>query len=512
MTHADVLIIGAGAGGGALARALAPTGKRILLVERGGFLPREAENWSPALVYQQERYKTEDRWRDGLSGDDFRASMYYHVGGNTKAYGAAMLRLREEDFGLVQTEDGPSPAWPISYADLAPYYDRAEADYSVHGDRGSDPTEPPAPPFPHGPIPHSNRIGDVAERLRGAGLHPFALPMGVVRNAEGKADGPFTLRELFRANGAETFDGYPDPTLLKADAETCGVRPALAFDNVSLRTGVMVTRLVPSASGHEIARVEAVIDGQTVELTADIVVLACGAVNTAALLLRSEVANRSGRVGRHFMRHVTTKFYAADTRVPNETYFQKTLAVNDYYRGDAEDPWPLGHVHLMGKHLPEMIGPDLGMDTDEAHRFSAHSLDWWVQSEDLPLPENRVRLGAGGQIHIDYRLTNEASHVRLMDRFEAVLRTIGFDEFFRVPMPLRVMNHQCGTARMSIDPADGVVDPNGRAHDVQNLYVCDASVFPSSAATNPTLTIVANAYRIAEHLAAERALTPRGVS
>jgi len=231
--HADVLIIGAGAGGGAIARALAPTGKQILLVERGGFLPREAENWSPTLVYQQERYKTEDRWRDGLTDVDFRASMYYHVGGNTKTYGAAMLRMRIEDFEDVQTEDGLSPAWPISYDDLAPYYDRAEADYFVHGARDEDPTEPPAPPFPYPAIPHSARVAEVAEDLRTVGLRPFALPMGVIPNPEHDSEGPFVLRELFRANGAETFDGYPDPNLLKADAETCGVRPALAFDNVS---------------------------------------------------------------------------------------------------------------------------------------------------------------------------------------------------------------------------------------------------------------------------------------
>ncbi len=500
--HADVLIIGAGAGGGAVARALAPTGKDVLLVERGGFLPREAENWSPALVYQQERYKTEDRWRDGLTDLDFRASMYYHVGGNTKTYGAAMLRMRIEDFEDVQTEDGLSPAWPISYDDLAPYYDRAEADYFVHGTRGEDPTEPPAPPFPYPAIPHSPRVAEVAEDLRTVGLCPFALPMGLIPNPERDPEKPYVLRELFRANGAETFDGYPDPNHLKADAETCGVRPALAFDNVRLRTGVTATRLVPTADGREIAHVEAEIDGQQTQLTADVVVLACGAVNTAALLLQSDVANGSDRVGRHFMRHVTTKLYSVDAQRPNETYFQKTLAVNDFYRA-GDDAWPLGHVHLMGKHLPEMLGPDLGLAPDEARRIAAHSLDWWVQSEDLPVPEHRVRLGPGGQIHIDYRLTNEASHVRLMDRFEAKLRRIGFDAFYRVPMPLRVMNHQCGTARMSADPAEGVVDPNGRAHDVANLFVADASVFPSSAATNPTLTIVANAYRIADHLAAE---------
>ncbi|MEM1041882.1 MAG: GMC family oxidoreductase [Bacteroidota bacterium] len=505
--HADVLILGAGAAGGAVARALAPTGKSILLLNREAFLPREAENWSPDLVYRRERYKTEDRWRDTLSDTDFRASMIYHVGGNTKTYGAAMLRMRPEDFGAVQTEDGLSPAWPISYDDLAPYYDRADADYFVHGERGSDPFEPPAGPYPHPALAHDPRIGEVGEKLRSVGLKPFALPMALLRNPEQDAGGPFVLRELFRAQGQETFDGYPDLTLLKADAETCGVRPALDYDNVALRTGVTVTRLVASASGREITGVEAEIDGQRTTFSGDVVVLACGAVNTADLLLRSEVANGSDRVGRHYMRHITSKFYSVDTRTPNETYFQKTLAVNDYYWGDGahvgpgDGGTPLGHVHLMGKHLPAMIGADLKLSDDEAEAVSRHSLDWWVQGEDLPLAENRVRLGVGGRIEIDYRLTNEGAHARLMDLFEEKLRAVGFDRFFRVPMPLRVMNHQCGTARMSADPADGVVDPNGRSHEVDNLWIADASVFPSSAATNPTLTIVANAYRTAERIA-----------
>jgi choline dehydrogenase-like flavoprotein len=506
--HADVLILGAGAAGAAVARALAPTGRQVLLVERGGFLPREAENWDPDLVYRRERYTTEERWRDGLSGEDFRASMTYRVGGNTKCYGSALLRMKEDDFGDVQTEDGRSPAWPISYADLAPYYDRAEADYSVHGLRGADPFDAAGPAYPHAPLPHSERIAEVAERLGAAGLRPFALPMGLARNAAGDADGPFVLRELFRAAGAETFDAYPDLTHHKADAETCGVRPALAYPNVRLRTGVTATRLVPTASGHEIDYVEAEIDGTATRLTADVVVLACGAVNTAALLLRSGVANGSGRVGRHLMKHVHTKLFAVDTARPNETYFQKTLAVNDYYWGggdDGDERWPLGHVHLMGKHLPAMIGHDLGLGPEEAGRIARHSVDWWVQSEDLPVADHRVRLGPGGGIVVDWRPTNAAAHARFLDRFEARLRAAGFDAFYRHPMPLRVMNHQCGTARMSADPAGGVVDEGGRAHEVANLWIADASVFPSSSATNPTLTIVANAYRTADRIAAEAA-------
>lgn len=510
--HFDVCIVGAGAGGGALALALAPTGKRILLVNRLGALPREAENWDPVALFQHGRYKADETWTDDATGEPFRPDMWYWLGGNTKVYGSALLRARPEDFGALRTLDGVSPAWPISYDDLAPFYDRAEALYHVHGRRGADPFEPPAGPFPHPPIAHDPRIGEVAEGLRSVGVRAFELPMGVKMSHEDPGGGPFVLRETFRAMGRAAFDGYPDLLHLKADAETATVAPAVAHPNVTLWTDAVVERLRTDASGRTVTHAEITRDGETVAVGANVFGVCAGAVQTAALLLRSAsdahpdgLANGSGAVGRHFMRHVTSKFYSVATETPNPTRFQKTLAVNDFYFGVPGDPdWagvPLGHVHLMGKHVGWQMRQELPeLSVEDADRLAAHSADWWVQTEDLPLWDNRITLGPDGGIWVRYTETNRPAQEQLMDRLEAALRQIGFDLFLRVPMPLGVVNHQCGTCRMGTDPASSVVDPHGRAHEVENLFLADASVFPSSGATNPTLTIAANALRVGAFL------------
>ncbi len=504
MPHYDLIIIGSGAGGGALALALAPTGKRILILERGGYLPREKANWDPEALFLDERYKTEERWRSA-NGGDFRANMYYWVGGNTKVYGAAMLRLRPEDFGAVQHRDGVSPAWPISYADLAPFYDRAEAAYLVHGLRGDDPIEPPASgPYPYPALPHEPRIQDVADDLRRVGIQAFALPMGINRNSAAPRHADPKMGACIRC---DTCDGFPCLLDAKADAQTATVDPALAYPNVTLVTNAEVKRLVTDVSGRVIEAVDTVVEGEPVRFTADVVCVSAGAINSAALLLRSAcdrhpdgLANASGQVGRNFMKHVTSKFYAA-APTPNPTVFQKTMAVNDYYFGGPNEDYPLGHVHLMGKHSWRMIKDDLhDLSDPQLQHLAAHSLDWWVQTEDLPDSDNRVSLSAEGQITLRWKPTGVEAHARLIHHFTEKLEQIGFDTFHRVPMPLRVANHQCGTCRMGTDPATSVLDVQCRAHDVENLYVVDASFFPSSGASNPTLTIVANAFRVGEHL------------
>src|SRR5277367_2864688 len=164
----DLIIIGTGAGGGTLAHELAGSGKRILLLERGGYLPREQENWSSEAVFVDDRYKSHETWHDG-NGRPFQPGIHYFVGGNTKFYGAVLLRLRERDFEAVQHRDGISPAWPLSYRDLAPYYLRAETLYQVHGQRGVDPTEAPEnAPYPWPAITHEPRVQELADDLRRA--------------------------------------------------------------------------------------------------------------------------------------------------------------------------------------------------------------------------------------------------------------------------------------------------------------------------------------------------------
>ena len=338
--------------------------------------------------------------------------------------------------------------------------------------------------------------------------------MGVKYSEEDPGGGAFVLRETFEAVGRAAFDGYPDLLHLKCDAEVASVVPASRYDNVDLVTDALVTRLVTDASGRRVTHVEATVGGVATTFGAGTFALCAGAVQSAALLLRSAsdahpagLANSSDAVGRHFMRHTTSKFYAAASGVENPTKFQKTLAVNDYYFGLPGDPdWattPLGHVHLMGKHTARQLLDDFeegAMTHEEAEDFVAHSVDWWVQTEDLPLPQNRITLDADGGLRVHYEPTNRRAQDKLMDVMEEKLRAIGFDRFMRVPMPLAVVNHQCGTCRMGDDPATSVVDRAGRAHDLDNLYVADASVFPSAGATNPTLTIAANAFRVADGL------------
>lgn len=511
----DICIIGAGVGGGAVAHALAPTGARVLLLNRLGSLPREAGNWDPEVMFSEQRYKSRETWTDDRTGEPFRPGMYYWLGGNTKVYGSALLRLHPRDFEALDTYDGLSPAWPISYDDLAPYYDRAERAYHVHGRRGADPAEPPASgPFPHPALAHSARVQEVAEGLRAQGVRAFELPMGVKYSHEDPGTGAFVLRETFDLLGWPAFDGYPDLLHLKSDAETASVIPATQYENVDLVTDATVTRIGTDGDGRRVTHVEATVGGAATTFRAGTVVLCAGAVQSAALLLRSAsaahpdgLANGSGAVGRHFMRHTTSKFYASASGVPNPSKFQKTLAINDFYFGLAGDPeWehtPLGHAHLMGKHLARQLLDDLApgaLSHEEAEAFTAHSVDWWVQTEDLPLPDNRVTLGADGGIRVHYTPTNRPAQDKLMDVLQEKLAAIGFDRFLRVPMPLSVVNHQCGTCRMGDDPAASVVDRAGRAHEVENLYLADASVFPASGASNPTLTIAANAYRVADEI------------
>jgi len=215
--HYDIIIIGTGAGGGTLAHRLAPTGKKILVLERGDFLPREKANWSALEVYQKERYHTNERWYD-REGKKFQPQTGYWVGGNTKVYGAALLRLRERDFDRVIHKQGFSPEWPLKYADFEPYYTQAEALYDVHGARGTDPTEPPcSQPYAYPAVSHEPDMQVLADDIRSLGYNPFHLPLGLKLNEGDRANSP-CIR-------CDTCDGYPCLVGAKADAEMNAIRP-----------------------------------------------------------------------------------------------------------------------------------------------------------------------------------------------------------------------------------------------------------------------------------------------
>ncbi len=513
--HYDVIIIGSGAGGGTLAHRLAASGKRILILERGDYVTREPENWSTRAVNLEARYATKEVWRDG-NGDELHPHTNYFVGGNTKFYGAALFRLRAEDFGELRHHGGTSPAWPISYDELEPYYAQAENLYRVHGNRGEDPTEPYASgPFPHPAISHEPRIQQLSDDLAAQGCRPFHVPLGIMRDE--------TNPRQSRCIRCATCDGHPCLLNAKSDAQVCAVDPALEFSNVTLLTRAMARRLLTTSTGREISGVEVERDGKLAAYSADVVVVACGAINSAALLLRSAnaahprgLANGSDLVGRHYMGHVNSVLMAI-SRCPNPTVFQKTLALNDFYFGSPDWPFPMGHISFVGKLDADTLraGAPAIAPGWTLELMARHSLDFWLTSEDLPDPENRVKIDSQGQVVLFYTPNNEEAHRRLTAKLKALLKAStrcaahGHDchqgVFARSlyagqRIPLAGGAHQNGTLRFGDDPRSSVLDRNCRSHEVSNLYVVDASFFPSSAAVNPALTIMANALRVGEHL------------
>jgi choline dehydrogenase-like flavoprotein len=483
----DVAIIGAGVGGATLAWALRETGAKVLVLEQGDFLPREAANWSPYEIHRQGRYRNSNPWFD-RDGNEFQPGAYHYVGGASKLYGATMPRMREYDFDSVEHLDGTSPAWPIDYAELEPYYGRAESLYWVHGGEG-DPTAPwRSTPFPHPPLPQDPTIAKVAERLGRQGLNPFPLPQAV----DWRADGRCVL--------CGTCDSYACMLDAKGDADICAMRPALSSPDVKLMTRAEVRRI--DAGSGAVQGLDVVHRGRPVKVRAARYVVAAGAVNTAALLLRSAsegLANRSDQLGRNYMAHVTTFVIAARPGKDLRIRFEKTLGINDWYAAGPDNPFPLGNVQALGKLYGDTIkGARPWVPTGLLDAICRRSVDFFAQSEDLPLAENRVVLDSSGRIHLHWRPTNLKSHEELVGRTAKALRRAGFPFVFTESLGIVATSHQCGTARMGEDPDRSVVDPNLGSHDLRNLSIVDSSVFPSSSAVNPALTIAALALRTAE--------------
>jgi len=506
-THYDVIIIGTGAGGGTLAWKLAPSGLRILLLERGGFVPREKANWSSRAVNVEARYHTKETWTTG-DGHPLHPHTNYYVGGNTKFYGAALFRMREADFRPLAHHGGISPGWPIGYADLEPYYTQAERLLHVHGERGEDPTDPAAAsPYPYAPVSHEPRIQRLHDDLVRAGHKPFHTPLGVMLDEQRPDDSP-CIR-------CETCDGFPCLIHAKADAEVCCVRPALAHPNVTLLTGAYVERLETTPSGRAVSRVHVTRNGAQETFSADLVVVSCGAINSAALLLRSAseqhptgLANRSDVVGRHYMGHVNSVLMAL-SREPNPTVFQKSLSLNDFYFGDDDFAYPMGHISFVGKldAVALSAGAPPFAPGFTLEQMARHSLDFWLTSEDLPDPANRVTLDKSGRIALSYTPNNDEAHRRLIAKLKSLLQHLDLHPhliprnlFVGQRIPLAGVAHQNGTIRFGHDPATSALDVHCKAHDVDNLYVVDGSFFCSSAAVNPALTIAANALRVGDHL------------
>jgi len=512
--HFDVIVIGSGPGGASLAQRLAPTGKKILILERGDYLPRSQKNWDSQTVFVDGTYQANETWHDS-SGKIFHPGLHYFVGGNSKVYGAALLRLRERDFEETRHEDGISPEWPLKYDAFEPYYAEAEKLFHVHGKSGEDPNEPyRSGEFPYPPVSHEPKVAELSARLSAAGLNPFHLPLGILLDEK---DGKPTPTSI--CIRCDAFDGFPCLLNGKADAQVMCIDPMLAaHPNVTLLTNAYATRLLTSASGTSVTAVEVQRNGTQESYSADIVVVACGALSSALLLLRSAdenhpngLANASGQVGRNYMRHNQSVLMAL-MREPNDTVFQKTLAVSDYYFGAEDYAYPLGLIQMCAtshaeqikaEALPEWLEflPNMPFDI-----MARHSMDFWLSSEDLPRPENRI-FYQGNEVFLDVTETNTNAHKRLRAKLEHALQNAGAHPklldrslYLGKNIPVSGTAHQAGTLRFGTNPETSVLDLNCKAHALDNLYVTDASFFPSIGAVNPTLTIIANALRVAEHL------------
>jgi choline dehydrogenase-like flavoprotein len=492
----DVIIIGTGAGGGTIAQALSETAAEILIVERGDFVPQENENWDPEAVWKHLRYRARERWLDDR-GREFIPYTHYGVGGNTKFWGSVLYRLRREDFQAVEHFGGLSPAWPFDYDTLAPYYDRAERLYHVRGADGLDPTEPPRAPYPYDAVPHAPAMAAIVGRLREQGLHPSPLPLGLLR--VGEDDGCILCN---------TCNSFVCKLHAKSEADVCCVRPAIARPNVTLWTNSTATRLLTDPAGRKVEAVDVERNGETVRVHAPLIIVSCGAVNSAALLLRSAdekhpqgLANSSGLVGARYMAHLATMMQGFHPLRKNSTVFQKTVAINDFYLPGPKTGYPLGQIQSQGRThgvMAQTVVPWIPLWAYEA--WVSRGVDWLVMSEDLPATSNRVTVDSRGRIQLHYQPNNLTAHRRLVRETKSILRRLGYWLVVTHSHGSTNTTHQCGTLCFGTDPRSSVLDPYCRTHDIDNLFVVDASFFPSSAAVNPGLTIAAQALRVADHI------------
>ncbi len=471
MSDADIIIVGSGMGGATLAAGLKGSGLKVLIVERGQLLRDSPEARDADAIFRDGHYRPDETWLTP-DGTRFNPGNYAYVGGNSKFYGAVMLRYREADF---------AQHWPIDHATLAPFYARAEALFKVRGDTSADPTEPPHDaPYSFPPVPHESDIVDLAIRLKRIGLTPSPLPLAVDL-------------DRWLARGATPWDAHPDTNGGKLDAESAALADAMEDRNITLRTGVTVRRIETDGD-----RVTGLITSGG-RLTAPRIVIAAGAVHTAALLLRSDneghpngLANSSDQVGRNFMNHNASAVLALSHR-RNRSVYQKTLQINDWY---AEG---LGNVQLLGRVSTPILAAQTGLPKPMAALIANRAIDFYAMSEDLPNPDSRVTV-QGDDIVLDWKRSNWEAHLALVSRLKTSLKKAGFPVVLSKAFDRRTPSHQCGTARLGDDPAVSVCDPFGKAHDLDNLYICDASLLPTSAAVNPSLTIAALALRQADYL------------
>lgn len=314
-------------------------------------------------------------------------------------------------------------------------------------------------------------------------------------------------------------DGFPCLVHAKSDAEVQGVRPALEYPNVTLLTNSRVVKLTTNATGTSVTDVVVERKGEKETYQGDLVVISAGATNSAILLLSSVtdthpngLANGSDQVGRNYMFHNSVAVLAV-SREPNPTLFQKTLGVNDFYFGMEGFEYPMGNIQMVGKSQAPMYKGEKPLETKLAPVFALkdiahHAVDFWLSTEDLPDPNNRVTVDKEGKVTLSYTHNNQVPQQRLYDKLKSMLGHLGMhpdhlihrNAYMKNYIPVAGVAHQAGTVRFGRDPKTSVLDVNCKTHELDNLYVVDTSFFPSISAVNPALTAIANALRVGDHL------------
>ena len=493
-TSPDIVIIGSGIGGATVASGLAASGANILILEAGDHIADRPENRDQRAIFQRGHFRPKEMWHEH-GGQAFNPGNYYNVGGNSKFYGAVLVRYRREDFLEMKHREGVSPAWPFPYEELEPWYSRAEQLFQVRGALGQDPTEPyHSQPYPFPPVPDEPAIASVRTRLQANGLHTYSLPLGVDI-------------EKWLAKARTPWDAHPNSFDGKMDAETTALAYALQHKTVRLQTRAKVIRLETSVDGSRIETVHYLQDGEARAVSPRLVILAAGAVQSSVLLLRSAsdrfksgLANSSDQVGRNFMNHNSSAVLAISPFYRNDSIYQKTFGFNDFYLSDGEGGPPLGNVQLLGRVSGAILKANMpGVPEWLLSRISSHAIDFYAMSEDIPHPESRVMVD-GDRIVLKWHRTNWDAHLDLVRKLKKVLKKSGFPILLSRPFDKRTPSHQCGTVKMGDDPATSPLDIYCCTYDHQNLFVVDASCLPTSAAVNPALTVAAQALRVAEHI------------
>jgi choline dehydrogenase-like flavoprotein len=280
-----------------------------------------------------------------------------------------------------------------------------------------------------------------------------------------------------------------------------------------------VVRLETNDDGTAVTGVVVEHDGQNEQFGGDIVALACGAANTAKLLFLSAndhhpngLANGSDQVGRNYMFHASRAVLAL-SKEENPTVFQKTLGINDFYFAGPETEYPLGNIQMVGKSQAPMFRGERPTETRLApewtlEKVARHAIDFWLSTEDLPRPDNRVTVDSDGRTTLAYKATNDVPKEDLYKKLHSMLGDLGMHEhhllhrfaYMKNEIPVAGCAHQAGTCRFGTDPDTSVVDVDCKAHELDNLYIVDTSIFPSIGAVNPALTAMANSLRVGDHL------------